>query len=264
VTLSGTANDPDGHTPLTYAWTQLSGPAVTLAGTTTATATFTAPDAEARLTFRLTVTDAFGKSASATVNVDVRREAPAPDVYRLYLPIMRSGSSGTVASPADIAISNITATPANMQPGAPARITVTVTNRGGRATGPFWVDLYINPNTPPTVAGVTWDTTCTLDPCQGIAWLVEEGLAPGASLVLTSDATSYYAANTRWNGTFTPGTNAIYAYADSWNLDNPNGIVAESDERNNRGQLLIAAPSGAQPSSTPAQSGPQLPERFIP
>jgi hypothetical protein len=209
------------------------------------------------------VADSFGKSASATVNVVVKREVSAPGVYRLYLPIMRGNNPSTVASPPDLTIANITATPATMQSGTPARISVTVTNRGGQATGPFWVDLYINPNTPPSVAGVTWETTCTLDPCQGIAWLVEAGLAPGASVVLSSDATSYYTANTRWNGTFAPGTNAIYAYADSWNLTNPNGIVVESDEKNNVGRLALPGVTNTQTAAPRTQSF-SLPARTVP
>jgi PKD repeat protein len=263
VTLNGTASDPDGHTPLTYAWTQTAGPTMTLSGAGTATATFTAPDADVTLTFRLTVSDSFGKSSSATVNVVVKRELPTPGVYRLYLPIMRGNNPSMVASPPDLTITNITATPATMQPGTPARISVTVSNRGGRATGPFWVDLYINPNTPPGVAGVTWETTCTLDPCQGIAWLVDAGLAPGTSAVLTSDATSYYAANTRWNGTFAPGTNAIYVYADSWNLTNPNGVVVESDENNNLGRLVLPGVTSA-PSGSAGGQLFSLPARTVP
>ena len=59
VALDGTAStDPDGDA-LTFAWYQASGPPVTLAGTTTASPTFTAPSVTAAtaLVFQLTVSD---------------------------------------------------------------------------------------------------------------------------------------------------------------------------------------------------------------
>jgi len=90
VTLRATASDPDGHTPLTYAWTQTSGPAVTLQSGASATATFTAPAAEATLVFRLTVTDSRGKSATDTITIAVRQDMSGPNRYRLFLPSLRT------------------------------------------------------------------------------------------------------------------------------------------------------------------------------
>jgi len=81
VTLSGSGTDADGDT-LTFAWTQTAGPTVTLSGANSATATFTAPtlttNQSVTLTFRLTVSDGFGGSNSATVNVTVRNVNQAP------------------------------------------------------------------------------------------------------------------------------------------------------------------------------------------
>ncbi len=60
VTLNGSASaDPDGHTPLTYGWTQSGGPAVTFKRYLSIT-TFIAPGSPAVLTFTLVVTDSFG------------------------------------------------------------------------------------------------------------------------------------------------------------------------------------------------------------
>lgn len=73
VTLDGSqSNDIDGDA-LTYAWQQISGPAVTLTSTQTASTQFTAPSvaSDALLQFRLTVSDPGGLSASATVSVTV-------------------------------------------------------------------------------------------------------------------------------------------------------------------------------------------------
>ena len=260
VTLVGTASDSDGHTPLSYRWEQVAGPVVTLSGATAATASFTAPAVEAVLAFELTVTDSRGKSASDTVSIEVRRNVAAPNL--IFLPMLGRGDGGVVNTPADLAVSAFTVTPADLRAGVPVQMSVTVTNKGGTAAGAFWVDLYINPSAPPTAAGVTWDTTCTLDPCHGVAWLVEKGLAPGESIVLTLDPSSYYAANTRWFGSFAPGTNALYVYADSWNLSNPAGIVPEGDETNNRAQIVVGGAT-AQPRAA-AGPGPDLPQRFIP
>jgi CSLREA domain-containing protein len=61
VTLNGAgSSDPDGHTPLTYGWTQTSGPAVTLSSPTAASPSFTAPGSLGALTFQLAVTDSTG------------------------------------------------------------------------------------------------------------------------------------------------------------------------------------------------------------
>ena len=68
MTLDGSASyDPDGD-PITYQWTQLSGPAVTLATPTAAKTTFTSVSGQAYV-FKLTVTDTGGLSSSATTRV---------------------------------------------------------------------------------------------------------------------------------------------------------------------------------------------------
>lgn len=80
VTLSGVSSrDTDGSI-VSYAWTQISGLAVTLAGANTATATFATPQVTARtvLTFRLTVTDNDGASAYADITVTIN-DTPTAD-----------------------------------------------------------------------------------------------------------------------------------------------------------------------------------------
>ena len=73
VILSGTASDADG-TIESYAWTQTGGTTVSLSGSDSAMAAFTAPDVTTAetLTFRLTVRDDAGAQASDEVRATVR------------------------------------------------------------------------------------------------------------------------------------------------------------------------------------------------
>jgi hypothetical protein len=76
VNLDGTgSSDPDGGA-LTYAWTQTSGPTVTLAGANTATPSFTAPTGPATLIFSLQVCDP--SNACSTDSVTINVNAPTP------------------------------------------------------------------------------------------------------------------------------------------------------------------------------------------
>ncbi|NVJ22557.1 histidine kinase [Myxococcus sp. AM011] len=75
ITLNGTGSvDPDGSSsgPLTYAWTQVGGPAVTLNGATTATPSFsTLVAANTIFTFQLVVSDGTESSLPKVVQVMV-------------------------------------------------------------------------------------------------------------------------------------------------------------------------------------------------
>ena len=74
VLLTGNHRDPEGMS-VTYQWSQLSGMAVSLSGVDRAEAGFLAPlvQADAVLTFALTVTDAGGGSTNDFIRVTIRR-----------------------------------------------------------------------------------------------------------------------------------------------------------------------------------------------
>jgi len=76
VTLNGsTSSDPQGQ-PLTYAWTQTAGTAVTLSDPNSATPTFVAPNTVEKLTFELKVTNTAGLSSQDTTEVTINNTPP--------------------------------------------------------------------------------------------------------------------------------------------------------------------------------------------
>ncbi len=80
VTLTAAASEPAVGGLATFSWHQVSGPAVTLDGATTATAGFTAPDVDeaTTLAFELTVVDDRGIDDSDVMQVEVMPAPPPP------------------------------------------------------------------------------------------------------------------------------------------------------------------------------------------
>jgi len=76
VALTGSGLDSDGTVDV-YSWSQISGPAITLTGTSAATLNFTAPavSADTQFVFRLTVIDNLASIATADVTVIVSNTA---------------------------------------------------------------------------------------------------------------------------------------------------------------------------------------------
>ena len=108
VTLSGSGTDPEGQA-VTYAWRQTGGsPSVSLTGSTTQTASFTAPNLSSTttLTFTLTVSDG-SLSGTATVTITVEAADTTPDAFTFTA---KTGvSPGTAVTSNAITVSGIEA-----------------------------------------------------------------------------------------------------------------------------------------------------------
>ncbi|MFO1009992.1 MAG: Ig-like domain-containing protein [Planctomycetota bacterium] len=89
VTLTGSATDPEGQ-GITYTWTQISGPTVSLSDPHAASPTFTAPQGQsnASLVFQLSASDGTNTSVD-TVTIAVAAEPDAP--------VVSAGPSQTIA-----------------------------------------------------------------------------------------------------------------------------------------------------------------------
>jgi hypothetical protein len=176
----------------------------------------------------------------------------------LYAPLMRTPGYPDLVASFSLSTSAIVEH-------KPVVVTVTITNQGNTLADPFWVDFYVNPSVPPTVANQPWDKSCGGRRCeQGIAWYVGKTLAPGESITLTSKPGSYYAKNTVWDGSFDTSLLNLYLYADSWNPGVPTGAVYESNETNNRAEFhtLPALTSVvARTAAPPLTDLPALPPR---
>lgn len=102
VTLTGSGSDPEGSA-LTYAWTQLSGPSVTLAGSGNVR-TFVAPAATASaqtLVFQLVVNDGSLSSTPAQTTVTIAATTPPPSTTNLALSATATASTGATGQTAD-------------------------------------------------------------------------------------------------------------------------------------------------------------------
>ena len=96
-TLAGSATDLDGD-PLTYQWSQVSGPTVAITNPTSATASFLAPASNGSvqaLTFQLIANDGFGNSPPDTVTFTVPANSP---------PTVNAGSDATALGSSQVTL----------------------------------------------------------------------------------------------------------------------------------------------------------------
>jgi uncharacterized repeat protein (TIGR01451 family) len=135
-------------------------------------------------------------------------------VHRSYLPLVLTDF---VVAP-DLVVKHITATESDVQ--------VVIGNEGNAtAMENFWVDVYIDPDPPPTHVNQTWPDLAS----AGLVWGVTADLAPGETLVLTVDGDYYSATYSDVTWPLAAGA-AVYAQVDSYNTQNAYGGVLEIDE----------------------------------
>ncbi len=175
-------------------------------------------------------------------------------VYYQYLPVVvkRTGP--------DLVIEDLAAE-ANL-------IEVLITNEGDSpVTKEFWVDVYIDPTTPPTHVNQTWDMLGE----RGVVWGVTADLLPippGESLTLTVGDAHYWPSLSNFPEPLAPGT-PVYIQVDSVNTETSYGNVLESHEirggaYNNIDKILSSTGSFLSTSSTagfPVEDVSGLPTR---
>ena len=91
VTLVGSGSETNGSIA-SYSWSQVSGPTTATIGSSSATSTTMSGLVQGTYSFKLTITDALGITASATVTVTVNAAAPGA-------PVANAGSDQTITLP---------------------------------------------------------------------------------------------------------------------------------------------------------------------
>jgi hypothetical protein len=150
---------------------------------------------------------------------------------------------------------DLVVTAIDLEPGDPAGLQVTIANQGRAAAREFWVDVYLDPISPPEVNQPWPDLGCL----YGGAWFVEE-LAPRGSLTLAVEDAFYQDEYSRWPEAYPPGDHRVWAYVDAWGHPQPYGAVDEADEGNNRyGPVSFTVTGAAAAGSEPVPAAPVPP-----
>jgi hypothetical protein len=195
-----------------------------------------------------TITTAAGMACNETEQATTQVRITPPDIAALvYLPLLMRAY---IPAP-DLVVSDIIA--------VSDAITVVIQNQGDAPVPEaqeFWVDAYVNPDTPPQAVNEIW----TYVGDQGLAWGIISTTLPlraGERLTLTVGDEHYFSAYSTVTWTLPVGT-PIYAQVDSANPKTTYGAVLETHEiygqpyNNIMGPVYsTAATSGRTPSRRP-------------
>jgi uncharacterized repeat protein (TIGR01451 family) len=160
---------------------------------------------------------------TAPTNSAINTSAP---IGNIFLPLI----TGNFLSAPDLIIESLIA-------GSNA-VTITIKNIGNApVVDGFWLDVYINPDTPPTRVNRHWHNLGS----QGLVWgVVAPNIVPGESLTLTLNHSAYRPEFSEVVLPLPPGS-AVYAQVDSVNLLTDYGGVLEGHEISGESYNNIAA-----------------------
>ncbi|MCL4301305.1 MAG: hypothetical protein KJ077_36725 [Anaerolineae bacterium] len=162
------------------------------------------------------------------------------DTPPLYLPLI---VKGFVSAP-DLVIDSLVATSSGA--------TLVIRNAGtAPVVDAFWVDVYINPTSTPTV-NKRWQDIASHGQVWGVTGAGLSQLVPGGALTLTTNDT-FYRPDLSSPLPLPVGAN-VFALADSVDFSTPFGAVLESNEGNNLRGPVISTPGGGPPAIEPARS----------
>jgi uncharacterized repeat protein (TIGR01451 family) len=183
-------------------------------------------------TYSVRTEDQFGLNVAGDSGISVSIDTP----NRIYLPIL---SKANTELPDLVGTFSISPNKTTFSADEQVTISGQVTNQGNVAsTESFWVDLFINPTTPPSPDDLPtiWNLRCE-QPCIGISWAVTQTLQPGESFTFNSTADSYRDEYTIWEGYFDANPTSLYLYVDPWAAEGAphreQGVVVELLEDNN-------------------------------
>lgn len=215
VSFAGTFTDTGSLDTHTITWDF--GDGNTITGTLVPTHTYTS---QGVYTVTLTVADDDTGTTSDQLVVTVSGGL-------VFLPIIMNNVASTYP---DLVVSDLIVDNTGVQ--------VVVENIGDAATvEQFWVDVYIDPTTPPTAVNQTW----SLLGDEGLVWGVTATLNPGQAITLTIGDAHYHPELSNFSGSITAGT-PVYAQADSANSLTTYGAVLEDHEASSDPYNNISGP----------------------
>lgn len=193
-----------------------------------ARAVLEAPVSEGISAVRFAISDAAGNVATS----------PVAFVHRPDEPVVTPTPSPPPPLAPDLTVVRLEIIPPEPEPGQPVLVRVTVRNQGGATETGSWVQLFVDPDTPPRTNSISSVVG------KGLFWYID-GLGEGEEIVLIN-ATAY-SEYSNWNGELASGLHSIYAMVDSYNVSGDLGLIIEADESNNLSgpvQVRVGATGG--------------------